>query len=56
MTFHLHVVAFMAFERRRIFDGPGLLIVVGDKGDEVTVDMGETEVSGCGHRIILGPR
>jgi hypothetical protein len=31
MGFHLHVVAFMAFERLWIFDIPRLLIFVGDK-------------------------
>ena len=36
MSLHLHVVAFMAFERLRIFDGPGLPVVVCDKRDFVT--------------------
>ncbi len=36
MSFHLQLVAFMAFERLRIFDGPGPLIVVCDKQNLVT--------------------
>src|SRR6266853_6475905 len=42
MGFHLHVVPFMALERLRIFDRPGLLIFVCDKRDLVTFCLNRT--------------
>jgi hypothetical protein len=42
MGFHLHMVSFMALERLRIFDGPGLLVLVCNEGDLVAVYLDRT--------------